>query len=47
MTMKLPAMFGSPQTFDKMVEKRITTKKLSQSLTLSPNVKVIAEITRQ
>ena len=44
--MKLPAMFDQnhPHTFDKMAKKLITTKKRSQSLTLTPNVKVIAEI---
>ena len=46
MSMKLPAMFDQnpPHTFDKIVKKLITTKKCSQSLTLTPNVKVIAEI---
>ena len=46
-SIKLPAMFDQnpPHTFDKIVEKQITTKKRSQSL--SPNVKVIAEIKRQ
>ena len=36
-----------PHTFDKIVEKLITTKNSSQSLTLSLNVKVKAEIKRQ
>ena len=42
MSMKLPAIFiqNPPLTFDKIVKKLITTK----SLTLSANVKVIAEI---
>ena len=46
MSMKLPAMFDQnlPHTCDKIVKKLITTKKRSQSLTLTPNVKVIAEI---
>ena len=49
MSMKLPAKFdrNPPHTFDKMMEKHITTKKRSQSLTLSPNDKVIAEMKRQ
>ena len=43
--MKLPAMFDQnhPHTFDKIVKKLITTKN-TQSLTLTQNVKVIAEI---
>ena len=46
MSMKLPAMFGQnpPSPFDKIVITLITTKKRSQSLTLSKSVKVIAEI---
>ena len=46
MSMKLPATFdqNSPHTFNKIVKKLITTKKCSQSLTLTPNVKIIAEI---
>ena len=46
MSMKLPAMFDQnpPHTFDKIVKKLITTKKRSQSLTLTPNVKVITQI---
>ena len=47
MSMKFPAMFNqNPHTFDKIVKKLITTKNMSQSLILSPNVKVIAEIKR-
>ena len=48
MSMKLSAMFDQnpPHTFDKIVEKKITTKKRSQSLTLRSKVKVIAEIKR-
>ena len=48
MSMKLPAMFdqNSNHTFDKIVKKLIITKKCPQRLTLSPNVKVIAEIKR-
>ena len=44
MSMKLPAMFDQnpPNTFDKIVKKLITTK--NASLTLTPNVKIIAEI---
>ena len=46
MSMKLPAMFDQnpPHTFDKIVEKTRNYKKCPQSLTLTPNVKVIAEI---
>ena len=46
MSMKLPAMFDQNplHTFDKIVEKPDYNKKRSQSLTLSPNVQVIAEI---
>ena len=46
MSMKLPAMLeqNSPLNFDKEVEKQ---QKCSQNLTLSPKVKVIAEINRQ
>ena len=49
MSMKLPAIFDQnlPHTFAKIVEKQITTKKRSQSLNLSPNVKVIPENKRQ
>ena len=45
MSMKLPAMFdqNAPHIFDKLPKKLVTTKKRSQSLTLTPNVKVIAE----
>ena len=45
MSMKLPAMFDQnpTHTFDRIVKKLITTKKLSQSVTLTPNVIVIAE----
>ena len=45
-SMKLPTMFDQnpPHTFDKIVKKLIPTKKRSRSLTLFPNVKVIAEI---
>ena len=45
MSMKLLAMFDQnpPHTLDKIVKKLITTKN-AQSLTLTPNVKVIAEI---
>ena len=43
--MKLPTMFDQnpPHTFDK-IGKTHNNKKRSQSLTLTPNVKVIAEI---
>ena len=43
MSMKLPAMFDQNplHTFDKVMKK--LNKKRSQSLTLTPNVKVIAE----
>ena len=46
MPIKLPAMFDKnpPHTIEKIVKKLITTKKHSQSLTLTPNVKVIAKI---
>ena len=46
MSIKLPAMFdpNPPHTFDKILKKLITTKKCSKSLTLTPNVKVTAEI---
>ena len=46
MSVKLPAMFDQtpPHTFGKIVNKPITSKKRYQSLTLTPNVKVIAEI---
>ena len=46
MSMKLPAMFDQnpPHTFDLIVKKLIKTKKRSQSLTLTPNVKVTAQI---
>ena len=46
MSKKLPAMFDQipPHTFDKIVKKTHNNKKRSQSLTLTPNVKVIAEI---
>ena len=47
MSMKLPAMFDEnpPHTFDKILfEKTQNNKKPSQSLTFTPNVKVIAEI---
>ena len=46
MSMKLPAMFDEnpPHTFDKILKKHKITKKRSQSLTFTPNVKVIAEI---
>ena len=49
MSMKLPAMFDQnhPYTFDNIVKKTDDNTKLSQSLTLSPNVKVIPEIKRQ
>ena len=50
MSMKLPAMFGQnpSNTFDKILQKQITKQqKSSYSLTLSPNVNVIAEIKRQ
>ena len=49
MSMKLLAMFDQnpPHTLDKTVKKLITIKKRSQSLTLTPNVKVIAEIKSQ
>ena len=49
MSMKLLAMFDQnpPHTLDKIVKKCKTTKKRSQSLTLTPNVKVIAEIKSQ
>ena len=45
MSMKLPAITdqNSPHTFDKIV-KTLNNKKRPQSLTLTPNVKVIAEI---
>ena len=48
MSMKLPAMFDQnpPHTLDQIVAKHIPIK-LSQTLTLSQNVKVIAEIKRQ
>ena len=50
MSMKLPAMFDQnpPHTFDKIVKKLTTKnyKKHSQSLTWTPNVKVIEEIKR-
>ena len=47
MSMKLPAMFDQnpPHTFNS--EKTDKSKKRSQSLILSPNVKIIAEIKRQ
>ena len=47
MSMKLPATFDQnpPHTFDKIVKKSKQPSKLDpQSLTLTPNVKVIAEI---
>ena len=49
MSMKLLAMFDQnpPHTLDKIVKKRKTTKKGSQRLTLTQNVKVIAEIKSQ
>ena len=47
--MKLPAMFDQncPYILDKIRGKTHSNEKRSQSLTLSPNVKVIAEIKRQ
>ena len=46
MSMKLRGMFDQNPNhiFDKIVEKQIKPKKLSQSLILIPTVKVIAEI---
>ena len=46
MSMKLPAMFDQnpPHAFDKIVKKSHNNKKRSQSLILTPNVKIIAEI---
>ena len=46
MSMKLLAMLDQnpPHTFDKIVKKTHDNKKSSQSLTLTPNVKVITEI---
>ena len=46
MSMKLPAMFDQnpPYTFDKIVKKTHNNKKRSQSLILTTNIKVKAEI---
>ena len=46
MSIKLFDMFDQnpPNTLDKIVKKTHNYKKRSQSLTLTPNVKVIAEI---
>ena len=46
--MKFPAMFDQnpPLTLDQIVEKTHFNEKLSQTLTFSPNVKVIAKIKR-
>ena len=46
MSIKLAAMFdqNTPRTFNKNSEKTHNNKKRSQNLTLTPNVKVIAEI---